>query len=111
MYQPEKKTSNKIWPFVKNNKVIEHDPHKTLRDQYESVFSKPKTEFLVKDPESFFNTEECDYSDNGSLFGIHEVLISEDDTLESLNMIGPNISAGPDGIPGILLKTNAESLA
>ena len=68
----QKKTSNKIWPFVKNNKVIEHDPHKTLRDQYESVFSKPRPDFLVEDTE-YFNTEECDYSDNGSLFGIHEV--------------------------------------
>ena len=74
------------------------------------MFGKIKPDFLVEDTE-YFNTEECDYSDNGSLFGIHEVLISEDDTLESLNMIGPNMSAGPDGIPGILLKTNAESLA
>ena len=51
----KQKTSNKIGPFVKNNKVIEHDHHKTLRDQYESVFSKPKPNFLVEDTE-YFNT-------------------------------------------------------
>lgn len=88
--------------------------------------SSPKEEFLIKNPSEFFSfcdkclkeevhicSEDSIISNNNSspLFGILGITISKLDTLISLKMIVPNMSAGPNGIPGILLKNCADSLA
>ena len=77
-------------------------------------------DYVINNPKEFFNyCKECQnevvhfcsedstiYKDNNHnpLFGISGILVSREDTLESLNMITPIMSAGPDGIPGILLR-------
>ena len=122
----KQKSSIKIGPFVKNNIVLNEKPEEILKQQYESIFSSPKEEFLIKNPNEFFNfcdkclkeelhicSEDSTMSDKNSspLFGISGITISKMDTLKSPRMIVPNMSAGPDGIPGILLRNCADSLA
>ena len=96
----------------------------TLRKQYESVFSQPKSEYKVTNPSEFFNTctlcqlekvhicpDDIDGPRMGSIRELSNIYFSEDDTRESISKIEANMSCGPDGIPGILLKNCIDTLA
>ena len=44
----KQKSPVKIGPFVKDNEVLSESPEETLKLQYESVFSTPKEEYIIK---------------------------------------------------------------
>ena len=51
------KTKSDIGPFFKQDGNPEHDPHaiaEMLRKQYDSVFSSPKEENVILNPDEFF---------------------------------------------------------
>lgn len=49
------KSSSKIGPFIVNKKIIEACEAETLLSQYNSVFTVPKEDFYINDPDVFFN--------------------------------------------------------
>ena len=120
----KQKTSKTIGPFIKDKVILSEHPSEILRKQYESVFSKPKGEFKISNPYEFFNTcilcqkeivhicpDDMDGPRMGSIRELSNIYFSEDDTRESISKIEANMSCGPDGIPGILLRKCIDTLA
>ena len=122
------KSNSKIGPFIKDGKLIEDKACNVLRKQYEKVFSSPSHKYLVTEPSTFFTPEiKCMDCDN-EFTHICPLDVEKDDqvwNLHDLNMITINpdiirsimtkldgtMACGPDGIPALLLKKCANSLA
>ena len=75
-----------------------------LRSQYESVFSSPMEEFLISNPQEFFSTNEESTQ-------LDSISFTRDDVVDKIDCLSAGASAGPDGIPAILLKRCKYSLA
>lgn len=73
-----------------------------LRQQYEGVYSAPKQDFIISEPDIFFSV-----SSNPSLTSID---ITTKDILDAAAEIRPNSAAGPDEFPGVVLKRCATQL-
>ena len=78
------------------------DIAEALKEQYESVYSTPKEDKKVKDAKEFFKTDE-----NAK---ITDLLVTYEDIKDAIDKLSTNASAGPDGVPAILLKEAKENL-
>ena len=93
------KVKAKIGPLIKNEVVIS-DPKsiaQVLRQQYDSVYSKPDQNCLVDDPVTLFSTTN---SESPSLTYID---FERQDLVTSIMQMSNNSAAGPDNFPAILL--------
>ena len=77
-----------------------------LRKQYESVFSPPRKEWTVSDPDQFFSSNLPD--DTGVL---EDLQFSPKDMEKACSELRASAAAGPDGVPVILLKSCRKELA
>ena len=115
-------------PFKVDGKISTEDPAVTLTRQYESVFSIPLRKFEdYKHKNFFFHDTQCVDcleekvhfcgEDMGlfqeKLFGypLENFVFTKQDILRYFNKIEPNLSCGPDGLPGILFNKCGKALA
>ena len=68
-----------------------------LKAQYESVFSTPKVDQIVNDPNSFFSTSDADHSH------LSDIVFTRKDIEDACKELKADSAAGPDGIPAKLL--------
>ena len=76
----------------------------TLRQQYNSVFSWPRPEWVVKDVGEHFCVGD-------SANSLDDIAFTSDDIEEACKELKGSASAGPDGVPASLLKTCRKQLA
>ena len=74
-----------------------------LREQYNSVFSKPNENFRVEDPALFFSFEDDDEI-------LTNISFDKEDIIDQIDSLSSNAAAGPDGVPAILLKKCKRSI-
>ena len=123
----QKSVSN-IGPFLKDGKLIMDKPCNILKLQYEKVFSTPSDRYKVCDPTEFFERElkcmDCenqfthfcsfDQEENEQSWNLHDInkLIRNPDVIQSImEKLDGTLACGPDGIPALLLKKCAKTLA
>jgi hypothetical protein len=100
------KTNSDIGPFfnVDGNPVLDAETIvEMLRNQYDGVFSNPKKEASIKNPNDFFATNDAQTT-------LENISFDRQDILDMIDKLSPGASAGPDGIPSILLKKCKHSL-
>ena len=102
------KIKAKIGPLIKNGETIDcpRQIAEILREQYESVFSPPSHENIVRDAHSFFS--EPNTLNQASC---QTIQFEEADIKEAIKGLKNNSAAGPDNIPTILLKECVNELA
>ena len=98
------KIKAKIWPFLdpstgKSNSCPEFAAE-SLRKQYEGVFSTPRKEWSVDDPELFFTPSS---GDDPNMFD--NLVFSPADMEKACSELRANAAPGPDGVPAMLLKS------
>ena len=76
-----------------------------LKEQYEGVFSPPRRDTIITDPDTFFNAHP------ESPHQLTNIQVTEQDIISAINKITPNAAAGPDGFHAQLLKNCREQLA
>ena len=76
-----------------------------LRIQYESVFSKPKTDFKIENPDVFF------FSDNGNGPTISDIELTPDDFVKAIDEMPMHCAPGPDTWNSIFIKKCKNALA
>ena len=103
------KTKTQIGPLKTADGTLTKQPKETcqlLREQYNSVFSLPRTNTLIEDPISFFSED---------LVHRHPCLTDIEVTVEDIERaiqeLKHNAAAGPDGVPAILLRKCSQALA
>ena len=69
-----------------------------LRIQYESVFSKPKTDFRIENPDVFF------FSDNGNGPAISDIELTPDDFVKAIDEMPMHCAPGPDTWNSLFIK-------
>ena len=100
------KSTSDIGPFIDNNGEVVTNPVtivEMLRKQYESVFSNPREEKKVSNPQEFF-------SQNKASEQLDNIPFDRKDIIDALVHLSSGSSAGPDGVPAILLKRCKRSL-
>ena len=100
------KTRSDIGPFFNEEGNPELDPDviaEMLRKQYDSVFSTPKEENKISNPDEFFST-------NNSLTELDNITFNRNDIIEKIDSLSVGAAAGPDGVLAILLKKSKHSL-
>ena len=75
-----------------------------LIKQYNKVQTEPKADSKVEDPHDFFRD-----SDNKDK--IDNVFFNLEDVRDAIDKLSPRASAGPDGVPAILLKKCKENIS
>ena len=93
-------------PIIGQTGDIITEPYKIAeaqKEQYEKVFSNPRPEMIVEDPKEFFKT-----SENTKIYNVHFTYMDVRDAIDELSV---NASAGPDGMPAILLKEARDNLS
>ena len=97
-------TRAKVGPFLDptSNKPNSSPDYccKALKDQYDSVFAKPRPAWQVNDFAEHFKVDESS-NDNGSLT---DVGFSREDIEAACLQLSAHSAAGPDGVPSALLK-------
>ena len=86
--------------FIKDPKQIAD----ILVQQYNSVFSDPRTPKVVHRPKEFFEDELAQA-------GITDIFFTPESIERAIKELKPNAAAGPDGIPAILLLKCSKALA
>ena len=84
--------------------AIEGNQESDEGDQYESVFSIPDLNKVVKNNNSFFS--DCGVSTKG----LRNVQITDKDIEKAISTLSSTASAGPDGLPAIFLKNCKASI-
>ena len=100
------KTFAGVGPLINSKGEIISDPAEIAeaqKEQYEKVFSKPNGEKKVHNPNEFFKT-----SEKTKISNIH---FNYMDVREAIDQLSANASAGPDGMPAILLKEARDNLS
>ena len=102
------KTRSRIGPFIdpgtgKINSDVAFTAE-TLREQYNSVFSSPRPDWIVHDLSQHFS------SDNGQ-HNLDDVEFSCDDIESACAELNSTAAAGPDAVPASLLKTCRKQLS
>ena len=94
------KVKAEIGSLIKNEVVISDKRiiAQVLREQYDSVYSKPDENCLIDDPVTLFSTTN---SESPSLTNID---FERQDLVTSIMQISNKSAAGPDNFPAILLK-------
>ena len=94
-------SKDSVGPFIdQTTGVINPNPvhtAETMRNQYESIFSAPKIESVVSDPDSFYLTTPSEIS-------IADVVFTREDIETACSALLPRSAAGGDGVPASLLK-------
>ena len=122
------KSVSKIGPFLKDGKVIMDKPCNILKLQYEKGFSILSDKYKVCDPTLFFepelkcmdcenqythfcplDLEESEQSQN--LHDMNKLVINPDIIQSIMEKLDGTLGCGPDGIPALLLKKCAKTLA
>ena len=80
------------------------DIAEALLKQYNKVFTEPKEDSKIKDPEDFFQTTSSDDP-------IRTLFFNYQDVREAIEKLSSSAAAGPDGIPAILLLKCKETLS
>ena len=122
------KKADKIGPLQRNNTNKNDTTAEVLNCQYKSVFSTPRSQDIIHNPEEYFKTEtvsnlevvnedtpeeqeevnEVDHEDQEEVevkprslknFNINTQIISN-----AIDILPPKSAPGPDGIPNLLLK-------
>ena len=96
------KTKTQIGPFEKDGVLIQ-DPHEKaeiLREQFESVFTRPETNSnpFIPNP-----TQEIENP-------LDDLTITEEDIAKQIKKLPKSAAAGPDEIPATLLKNCIDSM-
>ena len=66
-----------------------------LANQFNSVFTKPKQTFVIKDPVTFF----LSYTTREDDLFLTDITLSDSIIIEAIKELSPNSAGGPDGIP------------
>ena len=101
------KSTSDIGPFTNHEGEVITEARiitDMLKTQYETVYSKPVKENIVSNPQEFFG--QCDAEEQFNSF-----IIDREDIILALDSLSSKSSAGPDGVPSILLKNCKRSLA
>ena len=103
------RTNTKIGPFVNDKGVVINKPiTEQLNDQYAAMWSTPLEDKVIKDPEIFFMNNEEDNKDNPILT---EVVFTKEKVIKAIDMLEQKASAGPDGVPAMIVKKLKNILA
>ena len=108
------KTKAKVGPFLDPvTGVPNSDPDyaaKVLSEQYSSVFTSPRPEYLVDNLEEFFSggTEWRQQHQGRPL--LKDIKFTEQDIEWACKELKSSSSPGPDGVPALLLKTACKEL-
>ena len=101
------KSTSGVGPFLNDTGDVVTDGENLvdiLRRQYESVYSQPMENKKVSNPQEFFSinnaAEQLDY-----------VVFDREDIVSAIDQLSTGSSAGPDGVPAILLKKCKRSLS
>ena len=101
------KSKNKLGPFLDvNGNVIKEEVAETLQKQYKSVWTLPRQESVIEDPESFFATGADKEKPT-----IKNIVFTREKVLWAISQVSGDASAGPDGVSGNLLKNLKEEVA
>ena len=85
--------------LIKMESIVE-----MLNEQYESVFSSPRKDKRISSPLEFF-------SHNYANEQLDNIIFDREDVVDAINQLNNSSSAGPDGVPSILLKKCRRSLS
>ena len=101
------KIKAKVGPFIdpstgKSNPSPDFSAE-CLRKQYESVFSKPRSEWSVPNPETFFCAPPPQPGESANE-NLDNISFSTEDIEQACSELRVNAAAGPDGVPAVLLK-------
>ena len=106
MQESTQKTIDGVGPLLDSAKNVITGAKsicKLLRQQYESVFSKPrKATENQDDPNKFFSKGKSKLAD---------IAFTTDDIKSAIDELSVNAASGPDGLPAILLKNCKDVLA
>ena len=80
-----------------------------LLDQFNSVFSTPRPNMIIRDPVSFFFCQSIRIS--AEINYASDIDFSESIIVESIKELSSNSAAGPDGFPSSLLINCSDILA
>ena len=110
----KQKTKAKVGPFLDPASGIPSpDPDfaaKLLSDQYSSVFTTPRPEYIVDDLEEFFSGgSEWRQQHQGRPL-LNDIKFTEMDIEMACKELKTSSSPGPDGVPSVLLKTACQEL-
>ena len=100
------KTNSDIGPFFNKdgNPVLDGvQIAEMLREQYDGVFSTPKEDSVIQNPDEFFSINEAETT-------LDNIPFDRVDILNVIDKLSVSAAAGPDGIPAILLKKCKHSL-
>ena len=101
----KQKTFGGIGSFLNENGVqIDESETETLRKAYEKVFSEPKEDAKIENPNEFFK-------DSPNEFKIENIPLNEIEVKMAIDELSPNAAPGPDGIPAILMKKCKDSIS
>ena len=78
-----------------------------LENQFNSVYTKPKQTYVIRDPVPFFLSHTTREDD----FFLTDITLSDSIIIEAIKELSPNSAGGPDGIPTFLLINCAEEIA
>ena len=78
-----------------------------LLDQFNSVFTSAKPQMIVRDPVSFFSCQSIIHPDDY----VTDIEIDETIIIDDINELFSTSTAGPNGIPSLLLINCAAELA
>ena len=107
------KTKVKVGPFLDPDTGAPNpDPDfaaRLLSEQYSSVFTQPRPEYVVTDTTEFFGSEgESDWRHNHQgRPTLKDIKFTKDDIEVACKELKASSSPGPDGFPALLLKTAA----
>ena len=100
------KEKTKIGPFVDNKgKVIDDIPANTLQKQYCDMWSSPKLEDRIDNPDEFF-----DDSDKNAEPRITGITFTMEKIRKAINKVRIDAAPGPDGISPYILKTFCDEI-
>ena len=102
------KTRSKIGPFIDQSGKPNPDPDfaaAELGKQYSSVFVEPRSEWVIKDVNEFFQSD----LDSGPC--LMDIDFTEKDIEAACSELKASSAAGADGVPACLLKTCRRELS
>ena len=109
------KTKARVGPFLDPQTGIPNpDPDfaaKLLSEQYSSVFTQPRQEFLVSNPKEFFSGGLEWRQEHQGRPLLDNIDFTEVDIEMACNELKSSSSPGPDGLPATLLKTASKELS
>lgn len=102
------KTRAAVGPLTKSNRELTNNPKEManiLQEQYESVYSTPRPDKQIINPIIFFmDAQNADQQ-------LAEIQICEQDIVEAIKEMTPEVATGPDGFHPQLLKNCNQELA